>query len=78
MHCGAMSLAGESDAGYGDQTMEGRCQLGYVVQPVSSTLRGPRRIIYWHSKFAGVSERGSLDGAADAFSAMLDNAALLR
>ena len=76
MHCGAMSLAGESDAGYGDQTMEGRCQLGYVVQPVSSTLRGPRRIIRQSSKFAGISERGSLDGAVYAFGAMLDYVAL--
>ena len=45
VNCGAITLAGWSDAAYGDQTKEGRRRLGYVIRKASSTLRGPCREI---------------------------------
>ena len=62
VHCGSMSLAGWSEAAFGDQSTEGKCRLGYVVGPMSSTLKGPRHISQWTSKLTKKVAKSSLGG----------------
>ena len=38
---GSTSFVGRSDAAHGDQSKEEKCQLGYVIGLMSSTLAGP-------------------------------------
>ena len=45
IRCGAMSLAGWSDAANGDQSEDGKCRRGFVIGLMSSTLNGPCHII---------------------------------
>ena len=39
VHRGTLTLAGRSDAAYGERTKEGCCRLGYVIGLISSTWR---------------------------------------
>ena len=50
-HCGAISLAGWSDASYGDQLTGGKCRLGYVIRLMPSPLTGPRHNLQRTPKF---------------------------
>ena len=45
VHGGSMTMEGWSGAGYGDQSTEGKCRLGYEIGLMPSTLKGPCRIL---------------------------------
>ena len=77
-HSGTATLAGWSDAAYGDQSTSGKRRLGYVIALISSTLRGQCRIIQWASKFTRKLAEGSLGGEVYAFSEMSDHMSMLR
>ena len=62
VHCGTATLAGASDAACGDQSAEGKCRLGSVIDLMSPTLKGPRHISQWASKFAREMVRSGLGG----------------
>ena len=72
------TLAGWSDAAYGDQLATGRCRLGYVVGLMSSTLKGPCRILQRASTFARNMEKSNLGGRVYAPSEMMDHVLLLK
>ena len=78
LHCETMSSAGWSDATYGDQSMEGRCRLGYVVGLMSSSLTSPRHLLQWPSKFTGKRVESGLGGEIYARSEMVDHMLPLR
>ena len=73
-----MTLAGRSDAAYGDQSTGGRCRLGYVTGLMSSTLKGPCRILQWASRFTRKMVESRLGGVVYALSEMVDHMLLLR
>ena len=50
VHCGAMTLVCWSVAIFADQLPEGKCQLGYVMGLMFSTLNGPCHFLQWASK----------------------------
>ena len=68
MHGGSLSLAGWSDAAYGDLSQNGKCRLGYFIGITSSSLSGPRHVLQWTSKFTRKLAKGSLGGEVYAFS----------
>ena len=70
-----MILGGWPD---GDQPTMGKCRLAYVVGLMSSTLRGPRNIIQWTSKFTRKLVRCSLGGKVYVSSEMADHMSMLR
>ena len=74
---GSMTLAGWSDAAYWDQSAEGGCRLGYVIGLMSSTLKGPRRISPWVSKFSREVAKCSPGSGVYALSEMVDHMLLL-
>ena len=76
--CSTMTLAGWSDSAFGDQTSEGRCRLGCVIGPVSSTFRGPRHTLQWPSKFAKKLMKSSPWGEVYASCEMIGHVALRR
>ena len=51
VHCGTTSLVVWSDAACRNQSIEGRCRMGYVTGLMSSYLSDPLRILQWTSKF---------------------------
>ena len=67
VHCGTMLLVGWSDAAYGDQSAEGKCRLGCLIGPMSSSLNGSRHVIQWLSEPTRKRVRSSLGGDAYAF-----------
>ena len=71
IHGKTMTLAGWSDAGYGDQPSLGKCRLGYAVGLMASTPSGPCHIIPWASKSTRKLAKSSLGGEVYAFSEML-------
>ena len=78
MHGNSPSLAGWSDAAYGDLSQNGKCRLGYLIGIMSSSLTGPCHVLQWTSKFTRKPVKSSLGGEAYAFSEMIDHVALLR
>ena len=78
IHEGAETLGGWSDAAHADQSTTGKCRLGYVIGLMSSTLRGPRHIIQWTSKFTRKLAKCSLGGEVYAFSEMAGRIPILR
>ena len=62
VHCGAAALAGWSDGGYGVQTKQGRCRLGYVARLVASALLVPCHQDHWPSKLTRKLEASRLGG----------------
>ena len=63
-----MTLVGWSDAAYGDQSTEGKCRLGFVIGLMSSTLKGPFRILQRTYKFSRKMVKSSLGGEVFALS----------
>ena len=53
MHCGAMSVVDWWDAVSGDQSAGGKCRLGYVIGPMSSSVTGPFRTLQRSPKLPG-------------------------
>ena len=54
---GAMTLVGWAAATFGDLSTTGKCRLGCVIGLTSFTLRGPRHIIQWTSRYSRKSAR---------------------
>ena len=75
---GAMTLAGWSDAAYGNTTRMGKCRLGYIIGVTSSNFCGPCHIIQRAPKFARKLVKSSLGREVYAFSEMLDLMSMLR
>ena len=78
LRTGTLSLAGWSDAAYGDLSRNGKCRLGFLVGIMSSSLTGPCHVLQWASKFTRKLVKSSLGGEVYAFSEMLDHMSLLR
>ena len=47
LHSGTLSLAGWSDAAYGNLSQNGQCRLGYFIGIMSSSLSGPCHVLQW-------------------------------
>ena len=77
IHGDAMTLAGWSDAAYGEQSSLGKCRLGYVIGLMSSNLCGPCHIIHWSSKFTQKLVKSNLGGEVYALSKILDHMSML-
>ena len=75
---GTMTLAGWSDAAYGNTSRMGKCRSGYIVGVMSSNLCGPCHIIQRASKFTRKSVQSSLGGDVYAIGEMLDHLSMLR
>ena len=73
-----MTMVGWPDATYGDQSTKGECRLGYVIGLMSSSLKGPCRILQWTSKFTRKMEKTSLGGEVYALSEMVNHMLLLK
>ena len=71
MHSKTLSLAGRADTPYSDQSAKDKCRLGYVDRLTGSSLRGPRHILRWASKFTRKLVRSSPRGEVYAFSEMM-------
>ena len=78
IHGGATTIAGWSDAAYGDQLAAAERRLGYVIGLMSPTLSGSRHIIQWMSKFTRGLVKSSLGGEVYAFSEMVDHVSMHR
>ena len=59
---GTLTLAGWSDATYGDLSQNGKCRLGYLIGITSSSLTGPCHVLHWTSKFTRKLVKCSLGG----------------
>ena len=79
IHEGTMTLAGWSDAAYGDQSALGECPLGYVIGLMSSALRAPHHIIQRTPKYTRKLVGSSLRvGEVHAFSETVDHMSMFR
>ena len=78
IHCGALLIAGRSDAASGDQSAGGKCRVDYVVGLIPSTSDEPRHILRWASKFTGELVRSSLGGEVYALTGTIDHASPLQ
>ena len=78
VHCGTASLVVWSDAACRNQSIEGRCRMGYVIGLISASLLGPRHILLWAAKFTRKSVTSSLRGEAYAFRGMARHMTLTR
>ena len=69
---------GWPDAAYGDLSTEGKCRLGFVIGLMSSTLKGPFRILQRTYKFSRKMAKSSLGGEVFALSEMAGPMFLLK
>ena len=67
-----------SDAACRNQSIEGRCRVGYVIGLISASLLGPRHILLLASRFTRKSVKSSLRGEAYAFRGMAAHMTLMR
>ena len=74
---GTLTLAGRSDATYGDQTKDGRWRVGCLINVLPSSLRGPCYIHQWLSNLTRITVKSSIGGDLHASSKMMDQMALL-
>ena len=77
-HCETMTSAERWGATNNDQSAEGKCRSRYVIGSMSSTLRGPRHILQWTSKFTRKCVKSNPGGEVYAFSEMVGHTSLLR
>ena len=78
IRCETKTLVGWSGAAFGDQSAEGKCRLGHVVGPMSSTLSGPCHTPQWTSRITRNLAEGILGGEVYAFSDMIGRMPFLR
>ena len=64
LHGGTLTLAGWSDAAYGDLSQNGKRRLGYLIGITSSSLAVPCHVLRWASKFTRKLAKSSLGGEA--------------
>ena len=73
-----MTLAGWSDAAYGDQSADGKCRLGYLIGLMPSSPLAPCHILQWISKFTRNLVKSSIGGDVYAPGEMDAHVTLLR
>ena len=78
IYCGTLPLVGWSGAAYGDKSAEGKPRSGYVIGLMSSTPKGPCRILQWTSKVTRKLVENSLGGEVYALSEMVDHKSMSR
>ena len=78
VHCGALTLAGWSDAAHEGRTKEGRRPLGYVVGCPPASLSVPRHLLRWSAEFTRKLVKCCLGSEVLAFSGTMGHMALLR
>ena len=78
VHGGWLTTPGWPDAAYGGQSTEGKCQVGYVIGLMSSTLTGPFHILQRTSKFTRKMVKSSMGREIYALSEMADQVLSLK